>query len=89
MRTTDVVGIIPARYASTRFPGKILAPICGRPLIAWVVERVRQAQRAPAGRQDYRFEPCMKRSRSESVDRITVASFPSEALRVSMLLKNS
>lgn len=31
-----VLGIIPARYASTRFPGKPLAPICGKPMIEWV-----------------------------------------------------
>ncbi len=33
------LGIIPARYASTRFPGKPLAKIAGKPLIQWVVER--------------------------------------------------
>jgi 3-deoxy-manno-octulosonate cytidylyltransferase (CMP-KDO synthetase) len=33
------VAIIPARYASTRLPGKSLLPIAGRPLINWVVER--------------------------------------------------
>ncbi|HTI69353.1 MAG TPA: 3-deoxy-manno-octulosonate cytidylyltransferase [Candidatus Limnocylindria bacterium] len=33
------VGIIPARYASTRFPGKPLFPIAGKPLIQRVVER--------------------------------------------------
>lgn len=38
-----VVGIIPARWASTRFPGKILAPLCGKPLIQWVWERTMQA----------------------------------------------
>ncbi len=37
------LGIIPARYASTRFPGKPLALIAGKPLIQWVVERCRQA----------------------------------------------
>lgn len=31
-----IVGIIPARYASTRFPGKPLADICGHPMIWWV-----------------------------------------------------
>ncbi|HEY6821480.1 MAG TPA: 3-deoxy-manno-octulosonate cytidylyltransferase [Burkholderiales bacterium] len=31
--------IIPARYASTRFPGKPLADIAGKPMIAWVCER--------------------------------------------------
>ena len=39
-----VVGIIPARYASTRFPGKPLALIAGKPLIQRVVERCGQAK---------------------------------------------
>jgi 3-deoxy-manno-octulosonate cytidylyltransferase (CMP-KDO synthetase) len=39
-----VLGIIPARYASTRFPGKPLALIAGRPLIQRVVEQCRQAK---------------------------------------------
>ena len=38
-----IVGVIPARYASTRFPGKALAPIAGKPLVQRVVERVQQA----------------------------------------------
>jgi 3-deoxy-manno-octulosonate cytidylyltransferase (CMP-KDO synthetase) len=33
------IGIIPARYASTRFPGKPLAIIAGKPMIQWVYER--------------------------------------------------
>ena len=37
-------GIIPARYASTRFPAKPLALIAGRPLIQRVVEQCRKAQ---------------------------------------------
>jgi 3-deoxy-manno-octulosonate cytidylyltransferase (CMP-KDO synthetase) len=39
-----VLGIIPARYASTRFPGKPLALIAGKPLIQHVVERCRKAK---------------------------------------------
>src|SRR5208282_1052264 len=39
-----VVAVIPARYGSTRLPGKPLASIAGRPMIQHVVERVRQAQ---------------------------------------------
>lgn len=35
-----VLAVIPARYASTRFPGKPLAPLGGRPVIEWVWERV-------------------------------------------------
>ena len=38
-----VLGVIPARWGSTRFPGKSLAPICGRPLIQWVIESARKA----------------------------------------------
>ena len=44
-RRERVVGVIPARWASTRLPGKALAPICGKPLIQWVLERTRQADR--------------------------------------------
>jgi 3-deoxy-manno-octulosonate cytidylyltransferase (CMP-KDO synthetase) len=42
VRTT--IGLIPARYAATRFPGKPLALIAGKPLIQHVVERCRQAR---------------------------------------------
>lgn len=37
------IGIIPARYGSTRFPGKPLALIAGKPMIAWVYENVNRA----------------------------------------------
>src|SRR3981081_4495107 len=39
-----VLGIIPARYASTRFPGKPLALIAGKPLIQRVVEQCQKAK---------------------------------------------
>jgi len=39
-----VIGVIPARYGSTRFPGKPLAMIAGQPLIQRVVERCQQAK---------------------------------------------
>jgi len=38
-----VLGVIPARLESARLPRKPLRLICGRPLIAWVYERARQA----------------------------------------------
>lgn len=38
-----VTGVIQARMASTRFPGKILAPLAGLPLLAVIVERLRGA----------------------------------------------
>jgi 3-deoxy-manno-octulosonate cytidylyltransferase (CMP-KDO synthetase) len=38
-----VVAVIPARWASSRFPGKPLALIAGRPMLAWVCDRARAA----------------------------------------------
>jgi 3-deoxy-manno-octulosonate cytidylyltransferase (CMP-KDO synthetase) len=38
-----IVGIVPARYASTRFPGKPLALIAGKPLIQHVVDQCQKA----------------------------------------------
>lgn len=37
------VGVIPARYNSTRIPGKPLIEIAGRPMIQWVYDRASQA----------------------------------------------
>jgi len=39
----QVLGVIPARYQSTRFPGKPLADILGKPMIQHVYERARKA----------------------------------------------
>jgi len=41
----ETVVIIPARYASTRFPGKVLADLAGKPVIRHVYERVVSAER--------------------------------------------
>ncbi len=38
-----VIGCIPARYASTRLPGKPLSDISGKPMIIHVVERAKQS----------------------------------------------
>lgn len=40
-----VVGIIPARYGSTRLPGKPLKDILGHPMIWWVYDRVRSVEK--------------------------------------------
>lgn len=39
----DVIGVIPARFSSTRFEGKVLADLLGRPVLQHVYERARQA----------------------------------------------
>lgn len=38
------LGIIPARKGSTRFPGKPLVSLCGKPLIQWTYERAQQCK---------------------------------------------
>lgn len=40
MKKQKIIAIIPARYQSSRFPGKPLALILGKPMIQWVYERV-------------------------------------------------
>ena len=40
-----IVAVIPARYKSTRFPGKPLADICGKPMIWWVYNQVCKAKK--------------------------------------------
>lgn len=41
----NAVAVIPARYGSTRLPGKALADVCGKPLVQRVYERVALARR--------------------------------------------
>ncbi len=40
----QILGIIPSRYGSSRFPGKPLALLCGKPLVTWVVEAAKRAK---------------------------------------------
>lgn len=40
----NIIGVIPSRYASTRFPGKPLVDICGHPMIWWVYQQVIQVK---------------------------------------------
>jgi len=42
--STKAIGVIPARWGSTRFPGKSLAMLGGKPVVQWVYERVRMAR---------------------------------------------
>lgn len=46
MGLVKVVVVIPARYASTRLPGKPLVPLSGKPLVQRVYERAKLAARA-------------------------------------------
>jgi 3-deoxy-manno-octulosonate cytidylyltransferase (CMP-KDO synthetase) len=40
----NIVAVIPARYASTRLPGKPLADIMGKPMIWWVYQQVKKVK---------------------------------------------
>ncbi|HTY46024.1 MAG TPA: 3-deoxy-manno-octulosonate cytidylyltransferase [Patescibacteria group bacterium] len=40
----NVIGVIPARYSSSRFEGKVLADILGKPMLQHVWERAKQAK---------------------------------------------
>ncbi len=44
MNDKGIIGVIPARYGSTRFPGKPLAIIAGKPMVQHVYERARRAR---------------------------------------------
>jgi 3-deoxy-manno-octulosonate cytidylyltransferase (CMP-KDO synthetase) len=58
-----VIGVIPARYASSRFPGKPLALIGGKPMIQWVVERAtaaRSLQRVVVATDDDRIATAVR-----------------------------
>lgn len=58
-----VVAIIPSRYGSSRFPGKPLASIAGKPMIQWVYENVSKAAFLDAvyvATDDQRIFDCVK-----------------------------
>lgn len=53
------IGVIPARYHSSRFPGKPLAMICGKPMVWWVYEqckKVRELDEIYVATDDARIE---------------------------------
>lgn len=59
-----IVGVIPARYESSRFPGKPLADICGKPMIWWVYHqclKVEELNEVYVATDDARIEKaCME-----------------------------
>ena len=66
----SIVGVIPARYGSTRFAGKVLADIHGKPMIQHVYERAMRAKRITrvlVATEDERVERAVKRFGGEVV----------------------
>ncbi len=63
MRVSKILGIIPARYASTRFPGKPLADICGKTMIERVYTQAMKAKLLSdviVATDDQRIYECVK-----------------------------
>lgn len=53
-----VIGVIPARYSSSRFPGKPLQDICGKPMLWWVYQqamKVRELEEVYVATDDERI----------------------------------
>ena len=73
-----MVALIPARYGSTRFPGKPLALILGKPLIQWVYEQARQVRELDAlwvATDDQRIKDCVENFGGQAL--MTRADHPS------------
>ena len=85
----NVVGVIPARWASTRLPGKSLLPIAGKPLIQHVLERCREARRLDlllVATDDQRIYDAVARLGTEAV--MTRADHPSGTDRVAEAVRD-
>ena len=70
MNPPHTLAIIPARYGSTRFPGKPLALLGGKPMILWVVERVNQVKafdRVVVATDDMRILDCVTQAGYQAV----------------------
>lgn len=86
--TERIAGVIPSRWGSTRFPGKSLAPIAGRPLLARVIDRVRLARRLDAvwvATDDERIAEAARAAGAEPV--MTPSDLPSGTDRVAWALR--
>jgi len=74
----NVVAIIPARYASSRLPGKALLKINGKEMILWVVEIAMKAsnvQRVIVATDDVRILKCVENAGHQAV--MTAGNHPS------------
>jgi 3-deoxy-manno-octulosonate cytidylyltransferase (CMP-KDO synthetase) len=74
--------IIPARYASTRFPGKALADLAGKPMVVRVCEKARTsgAERVCVATDDERIAQAVRAAGYEA--RMTRADHPSGTDRI-------
>jgi 3-deoxy-manno-octulosonate cytidylyltransferase (CMP-KDO synthetase) len=86
---SGVVVVIPARFASKRFPGKVLAPLCGRPLIEHVIDRARSSRltaRLIVATDDARILDVARRAGAEA--RLTDPAHQSGTDRVAEVMRD-
>lgn len=86
---SKVIGVIPARYASTRFPGKPLAKIQGREMILWVIDGARRAkslQEVIVATDDERIVEVVEKSGARAI--MTDSELPSGTDRIWAAVKN-
>lgn len=82
-------GIIPSRFGSSRFPGKPLAIIAGKPLVAWVVEAVKRAKgldEVLVATDDERIVEAVLKYGGKAV--MTPSSLPSGTDRIAVAARN-
>ena len=83
-----ILGVIPARYKSTRLPGKPLADICGKPMIQRVYERVKMSEALEdviVATDDARISECVKSFGGHSV--MTASNLPNGTARCEQALR--
>jgi len=82
----DVIAVVPARYGSTRFPGKALVELAGRPMVRRVVEGVAGAStvdRVLVATDDERIADAVKDTSAGAV--MTPSDLPSGSDRVAFV----
>lgn len=85
----SVAIVIPARFGSTRLPGKPLLLLCGKPLIRWVYERAAKSKRATHVRvatDDERILSAVRAFGGEAV--MTRADHPSGTDRIAEAIRD-
>lgn len=83
MKKLRAVGIIPARFASTRFPGKLLASLNGRPVLEWAylsAKKSKAFERIIIATDDYLIQRAARNFGAETV--MTKKSHPSGTDRI-------
>lgn len=88
-KKNKVVAVIPARYASSRFPGKLLAKLAGRPVIEYVVRRTSQAaciDHVLVATDDERIFACVKEFGGQAV--MTSADHPTGTDRIGEVVRD-